>query len=246
MTETTVLQLPHQLETWQQTLHWQPTLVEPELFQRLYRAIVIANQSFNLTRITAPEEFWEKHLWDSLRGIQPWLTTPATPLKLIDIGTGAGFPGLPIAIVQPQWSLTLVDSTRKKINFVQQTAIDLGLKNVIGLSDRAEILGQSETHRAAYDLATIRAVAAIAVCAEYLLPLLKIGGTAILYRGQWDEAERTRCETAIAQLGGELTQVDVFATPLTEGARSCVYVKKIAPTPDEYPRMVGLPSQQPL
>jgi 16S rRNA (guanine527-N7)-methyltransferase len=162
------------------------------------------------------------------------------------MGTGAGFPGLPIAIAQPDWQLTLVDSTQKKVKFVQQTAQELGLQGVRGISDRAEVLGQASNFREQFDLATIRAVAAVSVCAEYLLPLLKVGGQAILYRGQWDAAEEAACVGALQKLGGELVHVDLFNTPISDGARSCVYLQKIAPTPPAYPRSVGLPVQKPL
>jgi 16S rRNA (guanine527-N7)-methyltransferase len=231
---------------WQATLGWQPTARQQTLFQQLYQTIVTTNRSMNLTRITEPTDFWEKHLWDSLRGIKPWLLEEARPLKLVDIGTGAGFPGLPIAIVQPTWKLTLVDSTHKKVKFIQQTVIDLGLPGVTSLSDRAEQLGHSKYYREQYDLATIRAVASLAVCAEYVLPLLKVGGTAILYRGQWTEEDDQACAHAVVMLGGQLDRVETFETPITHGARSCVYLKKVAPTIQEYPRAIGIPTQQPL
>ncbi|MBE9030266.1 16S rRNA (guanine(527)-N(7))-methyltransferase RsmG [filamentous cyanobacterium LEGE 11480] len=246
MAETTPPLLPQMLDQWQSTLGWQPTEAQQQLFQRLYQTIVITNQSFNLTRITEPNDFWEKHLWDSLRGIQAWLTTDPKSLSLVDIGTGAGLPGLPIAIVKPDWQLTLVDSTRKKVKFVQQTAEDLELKGVNALSDRAEQLGHSKYYRAQYDLATIRAVSKPSVCAEYVLPLLKVGGTAILYRGQWTDEDAQACERAMAELGGKVDRVETFETPLTNGARSCAYLKKITPTSTDYPRAVGLPTQKPL
>ncbi len=243
--------LPQMLEQWQATLGWQPTAAQQELFQRLYQTIVITNQSLNLTRITEPTEFWEKHLWDSLRGIQTWLpedpgSLDSTGLNVVDIGTGAGFPGLPMAIIKPHWKLTLVDSTRKKVKFVQETADALGLTGVTGLSDRAEQLGHSKYYREAYDLATIRAVAGVSVGAEYVLPLVKVGGTAILYRGQWSEEEAAACEVAVAQLGGRLDRVEIFETPLSQSMRACVYLKKMATTSHEFPRAIGIPTQMPL
>ncbi len=238
--------LPSMAEQWQATLGWQPTAAQQDLFQRLYATIVVTNQSLNLTRITEPTEFWEKHLWDSLRGIQAWLPADPESLDVVDIGTGAGFPGLPIAIIKPHWKCTLVDSTRKKVKFVQETAEALGLTGVTGLSDRAEQLGHSKYYREAYDLATIRAVAGLSVCAEYVLPLVRVGGTAILYRGQWSEAEAAACEVAVAQLGGRLDRVEMFATPLSQSMRACVYLKKVAATSQEFPRAIGIPTQMPL
>jgi 16S rRNA (guanine527-N7)-methyltransferase len=230
---------------WQETLGWQPHNRQQALLQQLYQAIVTANRQFNLTRITEPTEFWEKHLWDSLRGVKEFLGQDETK-SLIDIGTGAGFPGLPIAIACPQWKLTLLDSTRKKINFVQQTAQELGLKKVTGLSDRVEALGQQRKYRESYDIATIRAVAAASVCAEYALPMVKVGGVAILYRGQWSELEGQELEGAVEELGGTIERVETFATPLTQGQRACIYLRKVKATPDDYPRSVGIPAQQPL
>jgi 16S rRNA (guanine527-N7)-methyltransferase len=238
--------LPPMAEQWQATLGWQPTAAQQDLFQRLYETIVETNRSLNLTRITEPNEFWEKHLWDSLRGIQAWLPEDPESLNVVDIGTGAGFPGLPIAIIKPHWKCTLVDSTRKKVKFVQETADALGLTGVTGLSDRAEQLGHSKYYREAYDLATIRAVAGISVCAEYVLPLVKVGGTGILYRGQWSEEEAAACEGAVAQLGGRLDRVEIFETPLSQSMRACVYLKKVATTSHEFPRAIGIPTQMPL
>lgn len=242
--------LPQLNEVWQPTLAWQPTAEQQQQFQRLYKQILAGNRQLNLTRITEPHEFWEKHLWDSLRGIQPWLTENLQPelstQKVIDIGTGAGFPGVPVAIVQPQWQMTLLDSTRKKVAFLEALTHDLGLSNVQSVTDRAEQFGQQPNHRGSYDLALIRAVATAAVCAEYSLPLLKVGGIAVLYRGQWTEAEAIGLERALEQLGGELMTVEAFTTPLSEGSRHCLYLKKIKPTPAAFPRSVGVPTQKPL
>ncbi len=239
--------LPTSLDLWRSTLNWQPSDAEQQQFQQLYEAVVSGNQRLNLTRITEPEDFWEKHLWDSLRGIfSPSLPELAGPQRLIDIGTGGGFPGLPVAIVRPDWKLTLVDSTRKKIQFIQETIEDLKLENVRCRINRAEEMGQERLHREQYDLATIRAVATASVCAEYVLPLLKIGGWAVLYRGQWSDAETTELEGAVAELGGTLHACDTFLTPITQSARTCLILEKTDFTPLDYPRPIGIPVQNPL
>jgi 16S rRNA (guanine527-N7)-methyltransferase len=230
---------------WQSTLGWQPNPTQTDLLQQLYVKITTANKFLNLTRITEPDEFWEKHLWDSLRGVQDWLGQPE-PKSVIDIGTGGGFPGLPIAIACPTWKVTLLDSTRKKINFIQQAAIEMGLKDVVGLSDRVEVLGQDSKYREQFDIATIRAVATASVCAEYALPMVKVGGMAILYRGQWTDEESQGLATAVQQLGGKIAKIDEFTTPLTAGARTCIYLRKVAATDRQYPRAVGIPTQKPL
>lgn len=239
--------LPTLLELWQDTLHWQPSPLQHNQFQSLYQQILQGNRQFNLTRITEPEEFWEKHLWDSLRGIASLLLTPhLDALKVLDIGTGAGFPGLPIAIAQPTWSLTLLDSTRKKINFLNHVRDELSLQQVQTLCDRVEALGQNPRYRATYDLALIRAVSAASVCAEYALPLVKVGGLAILYRGHWQADETAALEPILEQLGATLETVDTFLTPLTGGERTCLYLRKTAPTPPQFPREIGVPTQKPL
>lgn len=147
-------------------------------FQQLYKEIVTGNRQLNLTRITEPNEFWEKHLWDSLAGLNGLELAKeiakAENLSIIDIGTGAGFPGIPIAIAFPFWTVTLLDSTRKKINFIEDLIPKLALRNTKTLMGRAEEIGQSSFHRQTYDIALIRAVSEASVCAEYTLPLLNI------------------------------------------------------------------------
>ena len=226
-------------------IDWLPTDRQRSQLQLLYTAVVTANHSLNLTRITEPEEFWEKHLWDSLRGVGDLITSPDA-LNVIDVGTGAGFPGLPLAIARTDWQVTLVDSTAKKIGFIQSIAPELGLTNTHPLISRIETVGQASSHRHQYDLALLRAVANANVCAEYALPLVKIGGTAILYRGNWTEEEATSLEVAVAKLGGEVIKTDSFTTPISNSIRNCIWLRKIAATHPYYPRAVGIPTQKPL
>ncbi|PSB59455.1 16S rRNA (guanine(527)-N(7))-methyltransferase RsmG [Chamaesiphon polymorphus] len=238
-------ELPQLATIWQETTDWCPTELQQVRLQSLYTAVITANQQLNLTRITEPAEFWEKHLWDSIRGIGELIKIPSA-LKVIDIGTGAGFPGLPLAIARTDWQLTLVDSTAKKVGFISSTAPELGLTNVHPVVSRIEDVGQDRQHRHRYDLALIRAVASVNVCAEYALPLVKIGGTAILYRGNWTQEEADLLELAVAKLGGEISKIDRFNTPLSDSIRHCIYLHKIADTHPYYPRAVGIPTQKPL
>jgi 16S rRNA (guanine527-N7)-methyltransferase len=237
--------LPSLESIWQDTINWCPTAAQQLKLQFLYVAVVTANQRLNLTRITEPEEFWEKHLWDSLRGVGDLITSPSA-MQVIDIGTGAGFPGLPLAIARSDWQLTLVDSTAKKIGFIESIAPELGLTNIYPLVSRIEELGQQQEHRHQYDLALVRAVASANICAEYTLPLLKIGGTAILYRGNWTEEEAENLGLAVAKLGGEITKIDRFATPISNSIRHCIWLQKTANTHPYYPRAVGIPTLKPI
>ncbi len=259
MTDT----LPAHLDLWQQTLHWQPTIEQRSLFQALYDQIVEGNQQFNLTRITTPEDFWEKHLWDSLSGLAPWLSEASEdleetevpdpddsgPIRIIDIGTGAGIPGIPSAIalgiMQGNVDLTLVDSTRKKIQFLQVACQQMGLKATC-LANRAEALGQQSAHREQYDLALVRAVGSAATCAEYAIPLLKVGAQAVLFRGQWSIEDTEALAPVVDLLGGEITDLQSWQTPLTQSVRHCIFVHKEKPTPSDLPRAVGVPSKKPL
>ncbi|MER3493594.1 MAG: 16S rRNA (guanine(527)-N(7))-methyltransferase RsmG [Mastigocladus sp. ERB_26_2] len=259
MNDLTVPCLPELPEIWQQTLNWQPTAEQQVKLQRLYELILEGNQKLNLTRITEPQEFWEKHLWDSLRGVAPLLRdgeigrlgdgkkdfTPP-PHHFIDIGTGAGFPGIPIAIALSDCTVTLVDSTRKKIAFIDNILPELKLDNVKTLTGRAEEIGQQSQYRQNYDVAMIRAVSNASVCAEYTLPLLKQGGLAIIYRGNWTEDETTALTDAVKQLGGEIEAIEQFTTPLSNSLRHCLYLRKITITPTKFPRAVGIPTHKPL
>lgn len=249
--------LPNFPDLWQETLGWQPSVAQNSLFQQLYEGILEGNQQLNLTRITDPVEFWEKHLWDSLSGIKSFLQIPSdtltpdtrhpTPYQVIDIGTGAGFPGLPIAIAQPSWHVTLLDSTRKKLDFVNQLLEHLDIANATTLVDRVEQIGSDRAHREQYDLVLVRAVGAASICVEYALPLVKVGGLAVLYRGQWlEEEEKELVPVVNLLLGGELERVEAFKTPITQGDRHCLYIRKVAPTQLLYPRAVGIPAQKPL
>ncbi|PMB39963.1 16S rRNA (guanine(527)-N(7))-methyltransferase RsmG [Fischerella thermalis CCMEE 5330] len=251
MNDSTTPSLPELPEIWQQTLNWQPTTKQQVQLQRLYELILEGNQKLNLTRITDPQEFWEKHLWDSLRGVALLLRVGqkdfTSPLHhFIDIGTGAGFPGIPVAIALPDCTVTLVDSTRKKIAFLEHILPELKLDNVKTLIGRAEEIGQQSQYRQNYDVAMIRAVSNAPVCAEYTLPLLKQGGLAIIYRGNWTEEETTALTDAVKLLGGEIEAIEQFTTPLSKSLRHCLYLRKIATTPAKFPRAVGIPTHKPL
>lgn len=244
-----IANLPKMSEIWQTTLNWQPTNLQENQFQQLYQLIIAGNRQINLTRITEPEEFWEKHLWDSLRGIAPkqiFIPGIDKGKRIIDIGTGAGFPGLPIALIFPNSQVTLLDSTGKKITFIETVLSALALNNAKTLLGRAEEIGQQYEHRQNYDVAVIRAVGNVSVCAEYSLPLVRKGGLSIIYRGSWSEAENESLETAVEQLGGVVELIEEFSTPLSNSMRHCLYLRKVTNTPISFPRGVGIPTQKPI
>lgn len=233
MSEFDIPMLP-QMVDWQH-LNWQPNAEQQLQFQRLYELIIKANQTLNLTRITEPLDFWEKHLWDSLRGIMPLLKDEGirlkdeverSALKIVDIGTGAGFPGIPTAIALPDSQVTLLDSTRKKIAFLDSLIAELGIGNVNTVTGRAEVVGKESQHQQAYDLALIRAVGSASICAEYALAFLKSGGLAVLYRGNWTTEEAETLQNAVKRLGGAIEKVEEFTTPLSNSIRHCVYIRK--------------------
>ena len=135
---------------------------------------------------------------------------------------------------------------RKKINFIDTILPDLNLSNVKATTCRAEEIGRDSKHRENYDIALIRAVASASACAEYALPLLKQGGLAVVYRGSWTEEENLGIENAVGQLGGVVESIEQFNTPLSNGDRHCLYLRKVATTPAKFPRAVGVPSRHPL
>jgi len=267
--DSTISCLPKMIDIWEETLNWKPSAQQQMQFQRLYELILEGNRQLNLTRIIDPEDFWEKHLWDSLRGIKFLIsqgegrgdgeegvdneknqTNQANQTnhtnKIIDLGTGAGFPGIPIAITVDNITINLVDSTKKKINFIDSILPKLDLNHVRATTCRAEEIGRDSKHREKYDIALIRAVASASACAEYTLPLLKQGGLAVIYRGSWTEEENINMENAVQQLGGIIESIEQFHTPLSKGDRNCLYLRKVNSTPPKLPRPVGVPSRNPL
>ncbi|MDT9338894.1 16S rRNA (guanine(527)-N(7))-methyltransferase RsmG [Trichodesmium erythraeum 21-75] len=249
MNDNNIQVLPEMSSVWQETLNWQPTVEQKQQFQKLYELIILGNKKLNLTRITKPEEFWEKHLWDSLRGIKFILENKihwSEEKKVIDIGTGAGFPGLLVAIILPQYAVTLLDSTRKKISFIENILTDLNIKNALTITNRVEQIGRLFKYRETYDIGLLRAVASTVVCAEYALPLLKIGGIAILYRGNITTDEQANLPEVVKLLGGKIERIEEFKTPLSNSIRNCIYLRKVGKTPINYPRSVGVPNQKPL
>ena len=202
------------------------------------------NERFNLTAITDPEEINIKHFVDSLSCLHVEGFRP--PGNVIDVGTGAGFPGIPLKIVYPQFQITLVESIGKKIEFCRHVGKSLGLDGLDFVQARVERLGKNPAHRERYDWATARAVAILPVLLEYLLPLLKMGGRAIIQKGETGPAEVHAADKALNVLGGEIKQVLPVELPRVAEARYLIVVDKVACTPEKYPRKQGIPAKRPL
>ena len=202
------------------------------------------NQKFNLTAIRDSESIRTKHFLDSFSCVLAWKASP--PNQLIDIGTGAGFPGIPLKILYPNLKLTLVESVGKKALFCQHIVQALRLEQVEVIQARAEDLGNDRQHREKYDWAVARAVANLNVLSEYLIPLVKVGGTMLAQKGESGPAEAQSAEEAMKILGGKLKQLIPVHLPGVADDRYLILVDKIAATPPKYPRKPGIPMKQPL
>lgn len=231
------------------------------MFQRYMNELMAWRSRANLTAVTDEEGIQTKHFLDSLSCLVavavPRSHTPATPspseacllkpdTSLIDVGSGAGFPGLPLKIVCPTIKLTLLEATGKKAEFIKHIVAVLDLRGVAVLKGRAEELGRDVHYREGYDWALARAVAEMPTLVEYLLPLVQIGGRALAQKGEDAPAEVRRAEAAIEHLGGRLNRlVPVELTGIAE-TRYLVIVDKVAATPDKYPRRPGMPAKHPI
>ena len=202
------------------------------------------NEKFNLTAIRDAEGIRTKHFLDSFSCVLAWKENP--PKRLIDVGTGAGFPGIPLKILYPSMQLTLVESVGKKANFCNHAIEVLKLEAVEVVSARAEEVGQMPAHRESYDWAVARAVANLPVLAEYLLPLVQVGGRMLAQKGHSGPAEAHRAEKAFMLLGGQMRQLLPVALPGVVEERYLVVVDKVAATPPQYPRKPGVPAKKPL
>ena len=200
------------------------------------------NEKVNLTAITKQEEILTKHFIDSL-SIAPYISSND---KILDIGTGAGFPGIPIKIILPQNSVILLDSLNKRINFLNEVIKELKLKNVQAIHGRAEEFNNINGERESYDIVVSRAVAKLNVLLEYMLPFVKIGGKCICMKSMDIEQEIEEAEKALEILGGKIEKVDTITLENTNIQRKIVIIQKIKETPKKYPRKAGTPVKEPI
>ena len=209
-------------------------------FYKYMKLLLEWNEKMNLTAITDPEEIILKHFVDSLT-IMPYLSNANT---ILDVGTGAGFPGLPLKILEDNKEFTLLDSLNKRITFLQNVISELELKNIQAIHGRAEEYISQK--RESYDIVTSRAVAKLNVLIEYMLPFVKVGGRCICMKSFEIEGELKEAKKAIEILGGKIEKVDEITLPTTDIKRKIVIIKKIKNTPNKYPRKAGTPAKEPI
>lgn len=218
-----------------------------EQFGRYYQELVAWNERVNLTTILDWPAVQAQHFLDSLTCA---LVLPAAaragPYAVVDVGAGAGFPGLPLKILLPRIRLTLIESTAKKAAFLSHVVAALSLDGVTVLAQRAEEAGRHPDHRERYDLAVARAVAQMSVLAEYALPLVRPGGLLVAQKGREVEEEVAAAAKAFAALGGELREIRPVQLPGLKSPRHLVVVEKVRHTPKEFPRRTGIPLKRPL
>lgn len=213
-----------------------------EQFYKYMNLLIEWNEKMNLTAITEPKEIILKHFIDSIT-ILKYIDDNS---KLVDVGTGAGFPGVPLSIMNPTLKITLVDSLNKRLIFLQEVVKELNLKNIEIVHARAEEFGQNKNYREKFDIATSRAVANLATLSEYLVPLVKIGGKIISMKASNAKEEINDAQKAIEVLGGKIEKIEEFDLPESDIGRTIIIIDKNKCTPAIYPRKAGTPAKEPI
>lgn len=215
-----------------------------DAFQIYYNLLIEWNEKINLTAITDPHEVAIKHMIDSVTCLDPVYFPEGC--SIIDVGTGAGFPGIPIKILRPDIKLTLLDSLQKRLKFLQEVLDNIKIGGVQLIHSRAEDAGQQKELRGKYQVAVSRAVARLNVLCEYCLPLVAVGGCFTALKGAQFQEELQDAKGAIAMLGGEIADVRNIKLPGLNDVRAIIYINKIKQTPTQFPRKAGLPEKKPL
>lgn len=213
-------------------------------FEKFYRLLVETNKNLNLTSIVEEKDVAVKHFLDSLSCLKA--ATFDDGMSLLDIGTGAGFPGIPLKICRPGLEVTLAESLDKRVCFLKEVIFKLGLKKIKAIHARAEDIGRSKDYRENYDRVVARAVAGLGVLAEYCLPAVKVNGFFLAMKGPKLEEEMIAAKKAIKILGGEVEETINLRLPITGDERNLVLIRKVKTTPEKYPRRAGIPQKKPL
>ena len=215
---------------------------QTEQFFEYMNLLIEWNEKMNLTAITEPDEIILKHFIDSITILKEL----EDGSKLVDVGTGAGFPGIPLSIMNPSLKITLVDSLNKRLIFLQEVVNKLKLENIEIVHARAEEFGQNKKYREQFDISTSRAVANLSTLSEYLIPLVKVGGKIISMKASDAKKELNEAKKAIEVLGGTVEKVDEFNLPESDIGRTVIIIRKNKITPNKYPRKPGTPSKEPI
>ncbi len=214
-----------------------------ENLEKYAKIMLKYNEVMNLTAITDPDEIREKHFLDSVTLVLSGKLEKGC--SLIDIGAGAGFPSVPVKVVRDDIKLTMLDSLNKRVNFLNEVITELKMENAVAIHSRAEDAGKDKKLRESFDVATARAVADLAVLAEYALPFVKVGGYFVAMKGNSPEEEINNAKKAIREMGGEIEKVEDVLLP--SGIKhSLVVIRKVINTPSKYPRKAGKPSKEPI
>ena len=219
---------------------------QKEQFATYYNKLIEFNKKVNLTRITDKNEVYLKHFFDSITPLLEFSDLFKGEKSLCDVGAGAGFPSLPIKILCPDLSITIVDSLGKRLKFLDELVSDLSLDKVTLVHSRAEDAGQNKNLREKFDLVTGRAVARMSVLSEYCLPLAKVDGYLVALKGPKAQDELADAKNAIEVLGGSVKEVKELTLPDTDDERTLIVVEKVKATPKKYPRQAGTPNRKPL
>ena len=219
---------------------------QKEQFATYYNKLIEFNKKVNLTRITDKNEVYLKHFFDSITPLLEFSDLFKGEKSLCDVGAGAGFPSLPIKILCPDLSITIVDSLGKRLKFLDELVSDLSLDKVTLVHSRAEDAGQNKNLREKFDLVTGRAVERMSVLSEYCLPLAKVDGYLVALKGPKAQDELAEAKNAIEVLGGSVKEVKELTLPDTDDERTLIVVKKVKATPKKYPRQAGTPNRKPL
>ena len=211
-------------------------------FYKYMSLLIEWNEKINLTAITEPKDIILKHFIDSMT-ISKYIKDSD---RIIDVGTGAGFPGIPIKIIKERNEIVLLDSLNKRISFLNEVIKELGLNNINCIHSRAEEAGRNKNFREKFDISTSRAVANMSVLSEYLIPFTKMGGKVIFMKGSEIEQELEDSKNAIKLLGGKINKIDNFYLPNSDMQRNVILIDKIEKTNSKYPRKPGMPAKEPI